>query len=318
MAEDNIMKGNKMFSIITVNYNGDKFLEKFLSSLVNQTVKNFNLIFVDNGSIDNSLKTIEIYKDLIDIKIIKLDKNYGFAKANNLGIDEAMKDKSDYIFTLNNDIELHNDCFENMTNQIEKEKLSFDVFQILMINYFERNVIDAAGISFDAHHFPGQIGYKENIKNIKQIKKEIPGACAGAAVYSKKALEAIREENGDYFDSRFFAYYEDVDLALRLLNKGFKTILLSEAIVYHIHSGTGNEGSPFKAYYLARNLCFYLKRNLTEEEYNKNKNFYNLHLAKSIIKSIIKGKFKIANSTFKGVLDYKNNIEPTLKINKVK
>ena len=304
---------NKIFSIITVNYNGEKFLDKFLSSLVNQTFKGFNLFFVDNGSKDNSLKIVEEYMNLIDIKIITLDKNYGFAKANNLGIDQAMSEKSDYIITLNNDIELESNCFKNLDEKIGKEKVSFDVFQMLMINYFERNIIDAAGISFDEHYFAGQIGYKEDIKNIKKFKKEIPGACAGAAVYSKKALSSVREENGDYFDSRFFAYYEDVDLALRLLNKGFRTLLISEAIVYHIHSGTGNEGSTFKAYYLSRNLYFYLRKNLKDKEYNKNKYFYNVYFVKNLMKCIIKGKFKIIGSTFKGFLDYKNKIEPTLK-----
>lgn len=305
-------EADKMFSVVTVNYNGEKFLKKFLDSLVSQTFTGFSLYFIDNGSKDNSLEIVEKYRTLIDIKVITLDKNYGFAKANNIGIDYAMKDKSDYIVTLNNDIETDKNCLENLKQEINKINMTYDVFQILMINYFDRKVIDAAGLNFDEHYLTRQIGYKEDISSINKFNKDISGACAGAAVYSKQSLKAVQEDSGDYFDSRFFAYYEDVDLGLRLLKKGFKACLIKDAIVYHIHSGTANEGSDFKAYYISRNLFFYLRKNQSKEEFNKNAILYMMIFVKQLIRCILKGKFSFLRSTLKGYSDYKNNVEPTI------
>jgi GT2 family glycosyltransferase len=306
----------KKYSIVTVNYNGEKFLVRLLESLKNQTYKDFDFYFVDNGSADKSLNIIDEYKSFLDIKIIKLDKNYGFAKANNIGIDKAIENNCEYVITLNNDIELDENCVNNINETVEKEKGKYDVFQILMINYFERNIIDAAGINFDRYSFPIQIGYKDNISNLNSISKEISGPCAGAAVYSSKSLNSVREKSGDYFDSRFFAYYEDVDLVLRLMKKGFKSLLIKDAIVYHIHSGTGNEGSKFKSYYLSRNLFFYLRKNLTEAEFKNNKSYYKTFLLRSAVANIIRGNFKVVPSIYKGYVDYKKDIEKQLDLHK--
>lgn len=303
---------SKKYSIVTVNYNGEKFLIRLLDSLTNQTYKDFDLYFVDNGSSDKSLGIIDEYKNLLDIKIIKLDKNYGFAKANNIGIDRAIENNCEYVITLNNDIELDKNCINNVNETVEKEKDKYGVFQILMINYFERNKIDAAGINFDRYSFPIQIGYNDNIDIINSISEEIAGPCAGAAVYSSRSLNSVREKNGDYFDSRFFAYYEDVDLVLRLIKKGFKSLLIKNAMVYHIHSGTGSEGSKFKAYYLSRNLFFYLRKNLTDKEYKNNKSYYAYFLFRSTAANIIRGNFRVIPSMVKGYADYKKHIEKSL------
>lgn len=303
---------NKKYSIVTVNYNGEKFLVGLLDSLKNQTYSNFDIYFVDNGSSDKSISIVDEYKSILDIKVIKLDKNYGFAKANNIGIDKAIEYDCKYVITLNNDIELDENCMKNINETIEKEKDKYDVFQILMINYFERNMIDAAGISFDRYTFPIQIGYNDNIKNLNDISEEIVGPCAGAAVYSSRSLNSVREKSGDYFDSRFFAYYEDVDLVLRLIKKNFKSLLIKNAVVYHLHSGTGSEGSKFKAYYLSRNLFFYLRKNLTDKEYKNNKNYYTYFLFRSTASNIIRGNFKVIPSIIKGYVDYKKDIEKQL------
>lgn len=298
-----------MISIITVNYNGEKFLNFFLESLVNQEFSDFTLYFVDNCSKDDSLHILQKYTSLLKIEIIVLDKNYGFAKANNIAIDMAMKDKSDFIITLNNDIELDKSCLKNINEKISEFSDKYDVFQILMINYYNRNIIDAAGIGFKRYFCSYQIGYKDDTKNINVYKDEIEGACAGAAVYSKKSLLSVKEANGDYFDSSFFAYLEDVDLALRLLNRGFNTLLLKSAFVYHIHSGTGSEGSTFKAYYITRNLFLYLNKNLSKKQLIKYGIFHYAVFLKQQINYLISGRLQLIKASFKGYIDYKKVIK---------
>lgn len=301
-----------MFSIVTANYNGEKFLKIFLDSLINQSIQDFKIYMIDNGSKDNSINIIKEYKTKLDIMLIELDKNTGFAEANNLGIHEAMKDENEYIVTLNNDLELEKDCLEVVAKTIKEKSDKYDVFQIMMVNYFDRNVTDAAGLKFDKYLRVTQIGFKENISNIPNYDNDIQGACAGAAVYSKKSLKTVSEKNGDYFDSRFFAYYEDVDLALRLLNHGFKSYLIKDTTVYHVHSGTGTEGSSFKTYYLTRNLFFYFDKNVSKKNYENNKLFYNTILLNILGRAVLRGRFKSIKPTLKGYRDYRNNIKPQI------
>ncbi|MFH1761062.1 MAG: glycosyltransferase, partial [bacterium] len=88
--------------VIIVNWNGERFLKDCLGSVFAQGYINFNVILVDNGSTDGSIEFIK--KNYSGVEIIPLDKNYGFAKANNIGMEAALKDKTiEYIALLNND-----------------------------------------------------------------------------------------------------------------------------------------------------------------------------------------------------------------------
>ena len=72
----------------------------------------------------------------------------------------------------------------------------------------------------------------------------------------------------------FFAYYEDVDLTLRFIKLGYKAYVAKNSIIYHLHSGTGIDNSPFKTYYLTRNQLLYLRNNLEASIYKKYKFLY--------------------------------------------
>lgn len=289
-----------MLGIVIANWNGQELIKKCLESLSKQEFKNFKIYIVDNSSKDKSKDIIESYKKTLDIELIELQYNSGFAIANNIGIKQAIKEGCEYILTLNNDVEVPTQCLSNAMNEIYNNK-EYNVFQLFMINYYDRERCDAAGLEFNEKLFVGQVGYKENVKEVLSRVSKIDGACAGAAIYSKKSLEKVKLDNGDYFDSNFFAYYEDVDLALRLKRAGFKTMLIKDSIVYHMHSATGNKTSGLKEYYLARNLLLYTKRNQPTERLKKVKHSYYIHFCKVIIKN--SSKPFLIKSILKGVRD---------------
>ena len=293
-----------MFSFVIVNWNGSNLIKQCLESLVSSDYKNFKVYIVDNGSKDDSIEVINSFKSKLEIILISLDKNYGFAPANNRGINIAMKDDSKYIITLNNDIEIQKNTLDKLRVFINENKET-DVFQLLMINYFERNVLDSVGMEFNKHLFVTQLGYKEHINNLDKYAVEIEGACAGAAVYSKKALKEVCINGDQYFKDDFFAYYEDVDLALRLKNNGFKTKLVKDSIVYHKHQSYPNKSSTFKDYYLTRNLFKYLKDNQSENDYNNNKKYYYKNTAGRILRYLKKGNIKGSQAIIRGIKDFK-------------
>ena len=298
-----------MLGVVIANWNGEKILDKCLESFKLQEFTDYKLYIVDNGSKEKSLNIIRSYEELLNIELIELKENSGFAKANNLGIKKAIGDGCAYILTINNDTELEKDCLSNVMKNIEENKNEFDVYQLFMINFFDRHLCDATGITWDHRLLPSQLGYKQEIESITEKNNDLKGVCAGAAVYSAKSLKAVELENGDYFDSKFFAYYEDVDLSIRLFRKGFKAKLIKNAIIYHIHSATGVKTNGFKEYYMNRNMLVYTKRNLSEKQYNKYKYVYykiiianmknnlnNPKVLKSLYRALIDG-IKLAKET---------------------
>ncbi|MCB7070332.1 glycosyltransferase family 2 protein [Caldibacillus sp. 210928-DFI.2.22] len=291
-----------MLSIVVVNWNGEVFLENFFTSLENQTYKEFIVYFVDNGSQDNSIKITEKFTRNLNIDIIRLDKNTGFSVANNIGIKKALKDNSNFIITLNNDMELDKSCLYKLNEAIQKFP-EYDVFQILMMDYNNRDIIDAAGIEFNKHYYASQIGLGKSLHFLEKLSTDIPGVCAGAAAYSKRALSTIKDHNGNFFDPIYFAYYEDVDLVLRLLKNNFKSKLVKDSIVYHIHSGTGGKESDFKTYYLARNLLIYTKKNLPNTTYKKCLPVYLFRFFIQGFKHLIKGNIKRCKALLNGIRD---------------
>ena len=290
-----------MLGIVIANWNGEKLIDKCLESLENQVFKNFKVYIIDNASNDNSRDVIKKYMNRLNIDLMEMSYNTGFALANNIGIKKAIKDGCNYILTLNNDVEVPKESLKKAMESIEINK-EFDVFQLFMINYFNKDICDAAGLNFKDDLIPLQVGFKENVADIlNRDDIKIDGVCAGAAIYSTKSLETVKLDDENYFDSNFFAYFEDVDLSLRLKGAGYKFKLLKDSIVYHMHSATGGKTSGFKEYYLTRNLFMYTKRNQTIEEYKKHKKEYYIRFLKTIIKNI--NNFNAIKLAVKGLSD---------------
>lgn len=288
-----------MLGIVIANWNGEELIDKCLSSLVEQEYKEFRVYIIDNASKDNSIKVINSYKEQLQIVLTEFDHNSGFAVANNIGIKQAFEDGCNYVLTLNNDVEVPKESLKRAMEVVNKGE--YDFYQLFMINYFDRNKCDAAGLTFQKNLIPIQVGFKETAEETLKKHIEIEGVCAGAAIYSRKSLEAVKLKDDNYFDSNFFAYFEDVDLSLRLISAGFKAKLIKDAIVYHMHSATGGKSNGFKEYYLTRNLFIYTKRNQSLEDLRKNNYSYYIRFMKTLIKS--SANFNAFKSTLKGLRD---------------
>lgn len=300
-----------MLGIVIANWNGEKIIGSCLKSLSQQTYKNFKVYIIDNNSKDESISIIESYNEKLSIELTRLDYNSGFAVANNIGIKQAIDEGCTYILTLNNDVEVPSRCLAEAMKEVEQNR--YDFYQLFMINYFDRKKCDAAGLNFTEQLIPVQIGYRETVENVlSRDKIEIEGVCAGAAIYASKVLEKVKLENDEYFDGNFFAYYEDVDLSLRLRNKGYKAKLLRSAIVYHMHSATSNKMSGLKEYYLMRNLLIYTKRNQTSNCLRKNNYYYYYIFIKKLIRGI--SNIDVIKSLIKGLIDGINERKLTKSI----
>ena len=144
-------------SVITPNYNGVEFLDKYFKSLDQDNEYIGEVIIIDNGSNDSSLDYIEKNSFSFPIVVIKNNENLGFAPAVNQGI---LKSKYDYIFSLNNDTELKKGSIKSMLDLIQEE----DVFsvQAKMLQARNKQLIDDAGDEYNLLGWTKKIGENQD------------------------------------------------------------------------------------------------------------------------------------------------------------
>ncbi len=229
-------------SVVIPNWNGLNYLKACLLSLRNQTLNNFEVIVVDNGSEDGSVRFIKAEYPWVNL--IELPQNLGFAVACNCGIKSA---QGEYIAILNNDTEVEPRWLENLFRTAKgDEKIGMVASKILLS--LETREIDSVGMLI----YPDGIGRQRGRGKIDDgefsLEEEIlyPSACA--ALYKREMISEI-----GYFDEHFFAYCEDTDLGLRGRRAGWKAVLAPDAVVLHKYSKTGGGYSLFKAIHVERN-----------------------------------------------------------------
>lgn len=250
--EKNNINYNPFFSIIILFWNNKKYLERCLNSLSNQSNKDFEIIFINNGSTEpideNLFEIIDIGKN----QYLELSENIGFSGGNNYGAKFA---KGEYLITLNLDAFPENDWLETIYEAIQKYPNCFFASKLIMADTPSR--LDGTG---DVYHFTGLVwrkyhGVMQNNIHIKE--NEVFSACAAAAVYPKDAFVKVGG-----FDDDYFAYLEDVDLGFRLRLLGYKCIFLPDAVVQHVGSGSTGKRSELSVYYGQRNLVWTFYKNM--------------------------------------------------------
>lgn len=236
-------------SVIVINWNGERFLDKCLAALRAQTCAPHQIILVDNGSSDRSLAIVGTkYPEVV---VVPLNENTGFAGGANRGAAAAT---GEWLVFLNNDAFAEPDWLAHIADGIRRfpEYASFSSCQI---SDSDPGVLDGAG---DIYHCSGMAWRRGNNQRVAEqwrTEAEIFGPCAAAGAYRASVFNACGG-----FDEDYFCYFEDVDLAFRMRLRGFRSGYLPLARVRHVGSGTKGRRSDFSRYYGHRNLVWtYLK-----------------------------------------------------------
>jgi len=245
-------------SVIIPNWNGMKFIGMCLDSLNQSDFHSYEIIVIDNGSVDGSLEMIE--KNYPLVRLIKNPENMGFAVACNQGIKAA---KGEYISLLNNDIEVESNWLTKLYEGMERHpECGMGTTKMMFLD--QRDVFYNTGDLFHAWSAGGGRGQGE--KDIGQYEEEdyVFGACAGAGIYRRDFFEKV-----GIFDEDFFIFAEDVDINMRGQLQGFKCVYLPKAKVYHIGTATIGLYSDRYIYLCKRNDIFVLIRNYSLKLYFK-------------------------------------------------
>jgi len=242
-------------SVIVVNWNGKHFLKPCLDSLFCQSYGTYDVFLVDNASSDRSVDFVQKnYTGEISsgkLKMICNNKNYGFAEGNNIGIRRALENRQvRFIATLNADTIADANWLEKLVESTNRdEKVGMCQGKILLM---DGRKIDSTGLLFYRSSTWQDRGENEEDVHQYDSQREIFGVCAAAAVYRREMLEDVALD-GEFFDSDFFGYVEDIDLSIRGRLRGWKAIYEPGAVVYHQRGGTTGPQTKFLIYHTGKN-----------------------------------------------------------------
>ncbi len=222
------------------------------------TYGNYEIVIADNGSSDDSVPFLR--QAYPQIRIIRLDKNYGFAK----GYNEALKQVSaEYYVLLNSDVEVIPGWLEPMIELLEKDK-TIAACQPKILSFANKKIFEYAGAAggwLDKYGYPFAKGRVFDIceEDHGQYDQSEPIFWAsGASLFIRSAV--FHEAKG--FDEYFFAHQEEIDLCWRIQLAGYKIYSCPSSVVYHVGGGTLPRGNSLKTYLNFRNNHIMLSKNL--------------------------------------------------------
>lgn len=226
----------------------DEALEACLNSLEGQSMRDFEVIVVDNSA-----------RGLVParerVRVISNDRNLGFGAAINQGIRAS---EAPYIATLNDDAVAHPGWLQALTRAIgQRPEIGMCASQVLLAPLAGQNAprLDSAGMLVSKDGSSKQCGHLEPPENFRRAKPALlPSGCA--AMYRREMLAEV-----GLFDESFFLYCEDTDLGLRARWAAWECVYVPDAMVEHRYSHSAGAASALKAYYVERNRLYVLVKN---------------------------------------------------------
>ena len=253
----------KKVSVVILNWNGVGMLQKFLPGVIKYSQgEGVEVCVADNGSTDESVVWLQTYCP--DVRLIVLDKNYGFADGYNMALQQV---EAEYVVLLNSDVEVTPHWLDPLMEYMDAHP---EVAACQPKIRSERNkaLFEYAGASggyLDKYGYPfcrGRIfDVVEEDKGQYDTVQPIFWA-TGAALFI--CLKDYRESGG--LDGRFFAHMEEIDLCWRLRSRGRGIVCIPQSTVYHVGAATLKKENPRKTFLNFRNNLLMLYKNLPEKE----------------------------------------------------
>lgn len=288
-------------SVILVNYNGREFNDKCIASILNSTIKEqLHILIVDNASTDDSLDRLrKSWGSHVQVDIVSLEKNYGFAGACNVGIKWSANRNINYYLLLNNDTEIESDAIEKLYS-CYKSKKAIIVPKILYAD--KKNKIWCAGGNFTSViKKPEQRGLNEADKG----QYEKGGYCGFANGCCIFLSDKIISKAG-LMNEKFFLYYEDTEYSLRAKESGVKIWYCPKAIVYHkVNGSTKGNQKPDNAYYITRNWLLCSRMHMRGWRYGLFLLYFLLNRGAWTGIWMMQGKFSMAGAVLEGFKDFR-------------
>ncbi len=245
-------------AVVILNWNGKKMLERFLPSVTAHTQGDAEVIIADNGSTDDSLDFVRAQYP--GLRIIELDKNYGFAGGYNRALQQV---QADYYVLLNDDVEVTPGWIEPVVAQMQQYP-DTAICQPKLLMYDQRDTFEYAGGAggfLDKYGYPFCRGRMFTSLEQDNGQYNTPGEifwASGAAMFVR--ADVWHQLGG--LDDDFFAHMEEIDFCWRAKNAGYRVEYCPQSTVFHVGGGTLPKSNPRKTYLNFRNNMALLYKNL--------------------------------------------------------
>lgn len=246
-------------AIVILNWNGRDHLERFLPSVIATTPEQVEIVVADNGSTDDSVQLIR--QLFTRVRLVLLDRNYGFAKGYNMALRQI---EADNFILLNSDVETTDGWCQLLIDRLESDSRIFAVAPKLL-SYHDKSMFEYAGA---AGGYIDLFGYPFCRGRILSTIEHDCGQFDSAVDLFWTSGAAMIVRSDDFwdvggFDDGFFAHMEEIDLCWRAQLYGYRITVEPAAKVYHLGGGTMPNNSPEKLYLNYRNNLTMLYKNLT-------------------------------------------------------
>ncbi len=253
------MNAPRKVAVVILGWNGKKFLEKFLPSVIQFTSPELcEIIVADNCSTDDSVEYVKVH--FPNVRIIQNFTNNGYAG----GYNEALRQvKAEYYVLLNQDVEVSEAWVESVITEMEKDK-QIAAAQPKLRAYHQRDYLEYAGA---CGGFVDKYGYAFCRGRLFDITEKDEGQydtvadifwASGACLFVKQ--DFFWKAGG--LDEDFFAHQEEIDLCWRIRNMGYRIICVPASVVYHVGGGSLPQGNPRKTYLNFRNNLMMIYKNM--------------------------------------------------------
>jgi GT2 family glycosyltransferase len=240
------------FSVVVPNYNGRRHLSTLFDALKAQTFDDFEVIFADDASRDDSVAFVEqSYAPHLDLRIMVNRQNLGFVASVNAAADIA---RGRVLVLLNNDTEPEPIWLAELAKAICAHPDAAIVASKLLL-FDKRDSLHTTGDILGKDGIPRNRGVWEKDYGQYDASPDIFSGCGGAVAIRRHVWQALGG-----FDEDFWMYLEDVDFAFRARLSGWQARLAPEARVYHKLSSSG--GDDLSSYYVGRNTLWMLVKNM--------------------------------------------------------
>lgn len=248
-------------AVVILNWNGKKFLEKFLPGVISNSEGQAEIIIADNASTDGSIEFLGT--NFPGIRIIKLEKNHGFSGGYNKALGQI---EAQYYILLNSDIEVTENWIAPVIALMDADT-SVAACQPKIRSFHDPEKFEYAGAAggfIDKYGYPFCQGrlFQSLEKDEGQYEqaREIFWA-TGACMFVR--AEIFKKLGG--FDDEFFAHMEEIDFCWRAKNLGFKVMYCPDSTIFHIGGGTLPKNNSRKTYLNIRNNIIMLYKNLEQD-----------------------------------------------------
>ena len=297
-------------TVVIPNWNGMDHIRECLESLLQVDYPNYDVIVVDNNSEDGSPAAIA--EEFPNVQILRNSDNLGFAEGCNVGIRQAMKSGSAYVWLLNNDTLVDRLSLTVLVQTAERDN-SIGMTGSKICYYDNPTVISGVGMKIDwirGETYP--VGWHEPDMGQYDNHRDVDGLEGSSLLIKRRVCEEVGLMDKDYF-----LYAEEIDWCVHARQRGFRCVVVPESIVFHKGGASSGENyRPVFSYYNTRNMLRTISKRFSfprREIYLFTAILSKLwkirrHIVKASIVKICRSKaYEFDVSTLLGIMDFMLN-----------